>query len=101
MNGPNPAPWFNSPKNGQPARLRLFCFPYAGGSALIYRGWQNYLPAGVSVWPVQLPGRGSRYKEPPYVSMPALVGAVTEAIEPFLDMPFAILRHSNGAMMGF
>lgn len=101
MNQINPAPWFNTPKNGQPARLRLFCFPYAGGSALIYRGWQNYLPAGVAVWPVQLPGRGSRYKEPPYVSMPAAVSGVTAAIEPFLDVPFAFFGHSMGAMMSF
>ena len=97
----NPAPWFNYPKNGDLCRLRLFCFPYAGGSALIYRGWLNYLPAGVAVWPVQLPGRGSRYKEAPYVSMPALVNAVAKAIEPFLDVPFAFFGHSMGAMMSF
>lgn len=97
----DPAPWFSSPKNGQPARLRLFCFPYAGGSALIYRGWQNYLPAGVSVWPVQLPGRGSRYKESPYVSMPEVVRVLTDAIEPFLEIPFAFFGHSMGAMMSF
>lgn len=97
----DPAPWFSCQKNGQPTRLRLFCFPYAGGSALIYRGWLNYLPAGVAVWPVQLPGRGSRYKEPPYVSMPALVNAVANAIEPFLDLPFVFFGHSMGAMMSF
>ena len=31
--------------------LRLFCFPYAGGSALIYLQWANYLPPQVSVCP--------------------------------------------------
>lgn len=97
----DPAPWFSCQKNGQPSRLRLFCFPYAGGSALIYRGWLNYLPAGVAVWPVQLPGRGSRYKEAPYVTMPALVNAVANAIEPFLDLPFVFFGHSMGAMMSF
>lgn len=68
---------------------------------MIYRGWLNYLPAGVEVWPVQLPGRGSRYKEPPYVSMPSLVNAVANAIEPFLDLPFVFFGHSMGALMGF
>jgi medium-chain acyl-[acyl-carrier-protein] hydrolase len=95
------APWFVSPKNSGPPRLRVFCLPYAGGSALIYRGWQNYLPAGVAVLPVQLPGRGSRYREPPYVSMPAVVSAVAAAIEPFLDVPFAFYGHSMGATMSF
>lgn len=97
----NSALWFNVPKNGPPARLRLFCFPYAGGSALIYRGWQNSLPVGVSVWSIQLPGRGSRFKEPPYVSMPSVVSALTKAIEPFLDLPFAFFGHSMGALMSF
>jgi surfactin synthase thioesterase subunit len=101
MRETNPAPWFNCQKNGHPCRLRLFCFPYAGGSALIYRGWLNYMPAGVSVWPVQLPGRGSRYREAPYVSMQEVVQAVTKAIEPFLDLPFVFFGHSMGAMMGF
>ena len=39
------------------ARLRLFCFAYAGGGASIYRLWPADLPAAVEVRAVQLPGR--------------------------------------------
>jgi medium-chain acyl-[acyl-carrier-protein] hydrolase len=31
------------------ARLRLFCFPYAGGSTLIYRDWPRGLPDDVEL----------------------------------------------------
>ena len=93
--------WFSCAKAEAQPRLRLFCFPYAGGGASIYRGWENYVPPGVEVWPVQPPGRGSRFKEPPIDRMEALVSAVGAAIEPFLDQPIALFGHSVGAMASF
>lgn len=96
-----PTPWFNCPKPDPHARLRLFCFPYAGGGALIYRGWENYVPPGIEVWPVQPPGRGVRFKEPALSSMDALVAAAAQAIEPLLDVPIALFGHSIGAFASF
>ncbi len=94
-------PWFSCAKPDAHAKLRLFCFPYAGGGAAIYRGWENHLPPGVEIWPVQPPGRGSRFKEPAIGSMDSLVGAVATAMEPFLDRPVALFGHSVGAMASF
>lgn len=94
-------PWFSCAKPDAHAKLRLFCLPYAGGGASIYRGWENYLPPGVEVWPVQPPGRGSRFKEPAIPSMDGLVEAVATAMEPFLDRPVALFGHSVGAMASF
>src|ERR1700726_1837203 len=54
-------------------RLRLFCFPYAGGSAMIFRTWQNGLPTEVEVCPVELPGRGTRLTERPFTHLPYLI----------------------------
>jgi medium-chain acyl-[acyl-carrier-protein] hydrolase len=99
--GVNPDVWFNCRKADPRAKLRLFCLPYAGGGASIYRGWEHYLPAGVDVWPVQLPGRGSRFNEAPYDSMDLLVGDAAEALGRRLDLPFSIFGHSFGAMVGF
>lgn len=96
-----PTPWFNLQEANPQAKTRLFCFPYAGGGPLIYRGWEHYLPAGVDVCPVQLPGRGSRFKETPYVNMDSLVGDVAEAIKPLLDLPFSFFGHSFGALVSF
>lgn len=95
------APWFKLRKANPRAKTRLFCFPYAGGGPLIYRGWEHYLPAGVEVCPVELPGRGSRFKEPPYGSMNSLVGDVAEAMRRLLDLPFSFFGHSLGALVSF
>lgn len=93
--------WFNLQRASPRAKARLFCFPYAGGGPSIYRGWEHYLPAGVDVWPAQLPGRGSRYNESPYASWDALVTDAAEAIKDFLDLPFSFFGHSFGALLSF
>lgn len=95
------SPWFSCAKSDPQVRLRLFCFPYAGGGASIYRGWKNYLPPGVEVWPAHPPGRGSRFREPPLATMDSLVASAAEAIEPFLDCPIAFFGHSVGAFASF
>lgn len=85
------------------ARLRLFCFPYAGGSALIYRKWQEAFPvsSGVEVLPVQLPGRGNRMNEPAFARCEPLVEALAAALTPHFDRPFVFFGHSMGAMIAF
>lgn len=94
-------PWiaFRKPRPG--ARLRLFCFPFAGGGASTYRTWQASLPESVEVCPVQLPGRESRLSEERYRRIDPLSDAIVEAIEPFLDRPFAFFGHSLGALVAY
>lgn len=99
--GRTTSPWFNCAKREANARLRLFCFPYAGGGASIYRGWENYVPGGVEVYAVQPPGRGSRFREPAIDRMDSLVAAVADAIQPFLDVPIALFGHSVGGFASF
>ena len=94
-------PWFACAKPDTHARLRLFCFPYAGGGAAIYRRWEHYVPPGVAVFPIQPPGRGGRFREPALDRMDALVTAVVTEIEPYLDQPIALYGHSVGAMASF
>jgi medium-chain acyl-[acyl-carrier-protein] hydrolase len=93
--------WFISFKPNKQARLRLFCFPYAGGSPLIYRKWHEALPANVELYAAQLPGRGNRMSESPFTRVTALVDAMAEDITLFLDKPFAIFGHSMGALLSF
>jgi surfactin synthase thioesterase subunit len=83
------------------ARLRLFCFPYAGGGASIFRTWPRGLPTDVEVCPVQLPGRGTRLMERPFFQLAPLVQAVAQALFPLLDRPFAFFGHSLGALVSF
>lgn len=81
--------------------MRLFCFPYAGGSASIYGAWANHLPAHVEICPVQLPGRENRLKEMPYKRFTVLIKALADALLPVLDKPFAFFGHSMGAFISF
>jgi medium-chain acyl-[acyl-carrier-protein] hydrolase len=84
--------------------LRLFCFPYAGGGASIFRPWTDtsgILPAEVDICPVCLPGREIRLREPLFTSLPPLVETLSHALEPFMDVPFAFFGHSMGALISF
>lgn len=83
------------------ARLRMFCFPYAGGGASAYRGWGASLPQEIEVCPVQLPGREGRLREQPFTRPEELIQAVTDALTPWFDLPFVFFGHSMGAMIGF
>ena len=83
------------------ARLRLFCVPYAGGSASAYRAWGDGLPAGIEVCAVQLPGRETRYSEPLLTDARTAAAALVEAMTPLLDRPFAFFGHSLGALLAW
>jgi medium-chain acyl-[acyl-carrier-protein] hydrolase len=93
--------WVAYRKPNPQARLRLFCFPYAGNGASIYRTWSDGLPADVEVCPVQFPGRGTRLMETPFTQLTPLVQALAQALVPILDKPFAFFGHSLGALVGF
>jgi medium-chain acyl-[acyl-carrier-protein] hydrolase len=83
------------------ARARLFCFPYAGGGATVFRTWRSGLPAGIDLCPVQLPGRENRLHEPPFTSIGPLVEALEEALQPYMNVPFAFFGYSLGALIAF
>ena len=94
-------PWIAYRKPNPQARLRLFCFPYAGTGASIFRTWSDSLPADVEVCPVQFPGRGTRLMETPFTQLSPLVQALAQTLLPLLDKPFAFFGHSLGALVGF
>jgi medium-chain acyl-[acyl-carrier-protein] hydrolase len=94
--------WFkkyrHSPNN---ARLRLFCFPYAGGSAAVFEGWEKSLPPFVDVFAIQAPGRTVRFMEKPISNLREKVSILADRIKPFLDVPAIFVGHSNGALTAF
>jgi surfactin synthase thioesterase subunit len=99
-NTPSPNPpdrWFPTRKPLPEPRMRLFCFPFAGGSAAIYNTWPGGMPAGVELCAVQLPGRERRLMEKPFDSLPTLVDALLPVLAPLLDRPFAFFGYSMGS----
>ena len=93
--------WVVRARPNPDAAFRLFCIPHAGGGASTFRGWADSLPADVEVCAVQLPGRENRMAETPFTHVAPLVEAWAEAAAPWLDRPFAVFGHSNGALVAF
>lgn len=81
--------------------VRLFCFPYAGGAANIFRPWVKQLSHVADVYPIQLPGRGDRITEPSLTSTVPMVDALVKNLAPYFDRPFAFFGHSMGALIAF
>ncbi len=97
----NENPWFQVSKPVKNPLMRLFCFPYAGGSAYIYQDWFKYLPVEIEVIGVQYPGRGMRFTETPITNITEMLSELEIAISPYLDKPFAFFGHSNGGLISF
>ncbi len=93
--------WVISSKPNPQASKRLFCFPYAGGSSLIFRTWANSLPKNIEICLVELPGRGMQMKLPPLTQMETLVSVIAPIILPYLDKPFAFFGYSMGGLVSF
>jgi surfactin synthase thioesterase subunit len=93
--------WITRPEpQDQPAAARLFCLPYAGGGASLYRAWPAAM-LNLDVVALQLPGREERIDEPAVPSIQPIVEMVTDVIAPLLDRPYAIFGHSMGARIAF
>lgn len=93
--------WFRLHRPASGAAMRLFCFPYSGGNAALFRDWPPRLPPSVEVRALELPGRASRSHEPPLRSFARMLEAVKAQIEPLLDLPFAFFGHSLGGYIAF
>ncbi|WP_201364092.1 thioesterase II family protein [Dictyobacter formicarum] len=93
--------WFPYLQRKSGARVRLFCFPYAGGGASIFRTWSENVPPNIEVCPVQFPGRENRVMEPPFTNLNALLASLMPSLLPYLDMPYAFFGHSMGALVSF
>ncbi|WP_198041862.1 thioesterase II family protein [Paenibacillus larvae] len=93
--------WFPYVISKSTARRRLFCFPHAGGAASAYSGWRDALDEGTELRAVQIPGRENRMCEELFYFLDPLCEAVTAAITPLLDKPFAFFGHSMGALLAY
>ncbi|MGZ4853648.1 MAG: thioesterase II family protein [Candidatus Angelobacter sp.] len=83
------------------ALLRIFCFPYAGAGAAIFRDWARDLPGTIELCPVQLPGRETRAMEPACSRIEPLIEMLSRELTPFFDIPYVFFGYSMGALIAF
>lgn len=87
------------------ARLRVFCFPFAGGGASVFNTWADELPSDIraqsELCAIQLPGRDTNVRDPPFNRLSALLDALAPAIGRYSNTPFAFVGHSMGALVSF
>jgi surfactin synthase thioesterase subunit len=85
--------------------ITLFCLPYAGGAAAVYRNWPLAAPGWLHIAPLHLPGRGLRHDQAllpdwaPLIDL--LVVDVQVGVHAHPDRPFALFGHSLGALLAF
>lgn len=94
-------PWIAYRQPQIHAKARLFCFPYGGGGASIYRDWQQDMSESIEICPIQLPGREGRLDEKAIGNITTLVDVLIENLQSEFDLPFAFFGHSLGSLIAF
>lgn len=82
---------------------KLFCIPYSGGSAEVYRKWSKALYSDIQLIPVELPGHGKRIFEPLQDDLNTIVEDIAATIVSHVDSNdnYAIYGHSLGSLVTF
>lgn len=84
-----------------PDIIKLFCFPYAGGSAAMFTQWKKYISPAIELVPVELAGRGRRLNEPLYPGMAEAIADCFDIVRTHLNPgdKYAFFGHSMGSMI--
>jgi acyl transferase domain-containing protein len=90
--------WLVFPRPNPLAKVRLFCFPYAGGNAAVYRPWVESLRPDIELVAVDPPGRAARVHERPIDDFDAFFDALLPALAQFTDRPMAFYGHCLGGI---
>src|SRR5882757_6050176 len=80
-------------------RYSLFCLPFAGASIFSYRRYVAESPANINAIPVEIPGRGSRFREEPLKDLDSIAEDIFRQLESRLHQPYALYGHSMGGLL--
>lgn len=84
--------------------VKVFCFPYAGGSAAIFNKWKSCLGinSGIELIPVELAGRGRRIQEPLYAGLQEAIEDLYQVVrDDIQNAPYAFFGHSLGGLLAY
>ncbi|MPQ34068.1 thioesterase [Clostridium estertheticum] len=93
--------WFCIPKPNPNAKIRLFCFPYAGGMPEIYYSWLNELSNQIELVVIKYPGHVPGSSETLYTNLTTLSKELAQILSRNTDKKYAFFGHSMGALISF
>jgi len=83
-------------------KIKLFCFPYAGGSSVIYEKWRRKLDPSIEFIPMEYAGRGKRFKAPFCENIGEMVEDAFHTIKEHFDgTSYSFFGHSMGALVAY
>ncbi len=94
--------FFNNKK--MQSKCYLFCMPYAGASATVFRKWQSMVKTGIEVLPVHYPGHEDRIMEKPIDEVSEMIELLyNDIVSQELDSkyPFYLFGHSLGSRLAY
>ena len=98
---PSTGKWLIAPRPNPAAKVRLFCFPFAGGGLVSFRNWAQLFGDTVEVVAVEAPGRGTRINEPAVDDLDTFVERLLPEMTDWLDRPSAFFGHCLGGLTMF
>lgn len=85
-----------------PNKIKLFCFPYAGGSASIYNKFNKFLDESIELIPIEYAGRGKRSNEYFYPNVSYAVEDICNEVLCQINVSeFAFFGHSMGSVITY
>lgn len=82
--------------------MKLFCFSYAGGSAMVYSKWREMIDESIEIVPVEIPGRGTRFCEKLCDNMENLIDDIySKLANQFIEEEYMIYGHSMGSWIAY
>jgi surfactin synthase thioesterase subunit len=90
--------WLVTARPRAAPRLRLFCFPFAGGGSAVYHNWAQSVDPTIEVVAIEPPGRLGRINEKPVADLGEFVDQLVAEMRGALDRPFAFFGHCLGGL---
>ena len=82
-------------------RVNLFCLPFAGGTAAVFKTLPESLGVIARMVALELPGRGVRETEAPAATVDAMVADISARIDAEGSSPYAIFGYGLGARLAY
>lgn len=93
--------WLARIRLSRSPRVRLVCFPYAGGGPSVFWQWRDLMPGEAEIIAVHLPGRERRMGDELCSDFVTVIQKIVAAVKQLEPLPTVYFGHSLGGLMAF